>query len=272
MRILKSIHRTNNNNVFTIIIYDRESVSDPEIEFKCSDDFFKIKQEGAPDDPYKRIVPSSLSFTVLYGSPEYTTTQENAVQDFYNALTNSYEGRFYVTVTKAASSFAFMGKILPDVGDYLLDRYGDFVVTAIDGITDLQDIEYRPDTYTDLTAEDAIKTATFADHFRNILEKIDTVDFFKNVLNDANINYPLYSTANNWTEVNSVAGDIWQQVKVRNYWYEQISPTYRKYKSCWDALTDLLTGFNARVVYDGMYHFEQLGYMDNLPSNITTRR
>lgn len=58
MRILKSIHRTNNNNVFTIIIYDRESVSDPEIEFKCSDDFFKIKQEGAPDDPYKRIVPS----------------------------------------------------------------------------------------------------------------------------------------------------------------------------------------------------------------------
>lgn len=272
MRILKSIHRTNNNNVFTIIIYDRESVSDPEIEFKCSDDFFKIKQEGAPDDPYKRIVPSSLSFTVLYGSPEYTTTQENAVQDFYNALTNSYEGRFYVTVTKAASSFAFMGKILPDVGDYLLDRYGDFVVTAIDGITDLQDIEYRPDTYTDLTAEAAIQTATFADHFRNILEKIDTVDFFKNVLNDANINYPLYSTANNWTEVNSVAGDIWQQVKVRNYWYEQVSPTYRKYKSCWDALTDLLTGFNARVVYDGMYHFEQLGYMDNLPTNITTRQ
>lgn len=270
MRILKSIHRNNSNAVFTITIYDREAVSDPEIDFKCTPEFFKLKNEGSREDTFKRIIPASLTFTVLYGCADYSTEQDVAITQFYDDLTNSYEGRFYVTVTGMGETL-FRGKILPDVGDYLVNGYGDFVVTGIDGITDLMDIEYRPTGYTDLLSEFAIKTSTFNEHFIDIIQRIDTIQFFKEYLNASSIAISLLATANNWTGSNSVAGDIFAQVKVRNYWYEKIGTgSYRKYQSCWDVLTDLLTGFNACMRYDrGRYYIEQLTIQDNNPGDIT---
>lgn len=270
MKILKSVHRNNSNAVFTITIYDKEAVSDPEIEFKCTPEFFKLKNEGSREDTFKRIIPASLTFTVLYGCADYSTEQDVAITQFYDDLTNSYEGRFYVTVTGMGETL-FRGKILPDVGDYLVNGYGDFVVTGIDGITDLMDIEYRPTGYTDLLSEFAIKTSTFNEHFIDIIQRIDTIQFFKEYLNASSIAISLLATANNWTESNSVAGDIFAQVKVRNYWYEKIGTgSYRKYQSCWDVLTDLLTGFNAFMRYDrGRYYIEQLTIQDNNPGDIT---
>jgi len=269
MRILKSQHKNNSGAVFNIMIYDSEATTNPEIEFKCGPDFFKLKNEGSTEDTFKRIIPSSLTFTVLYGCPDYSTEQDEAVTQFYNDLTNSYEGRFYIQVTGMGQTL-FRGKILPDVGDYLVHGYGDFIVTAIDGITDLKGIEYRPTGYTDLTSEFAIQTKTFNEHFLDIIERIDTIIFFKELFNSSSIAISLLATANNWTETYSVAGDIFSQVKVRNYWFEQITPSYRKYQTCWEALTDLLTGLNCRICYErGRYYVEQLTIQDNIPSNIT---
>lgn len=271
MIVLKSIFTNNSGKTLTISIYDRDATESTDIEFDCDPDFLKYRWEGAANDPYKRIIPAAVEFVVLTGCSDYTEEQNDAIAAFYDGVSNSYEGRYYISVS--GGGFSFRGKILPDVGDFLLEEIGDFVITAIDGITDLKDIEYRPEDYSDLVAADAIKTDTFATHTRNILNKIDTVQYFMELLHANSIAFPLYSTSNNWTETNSIAGDIWRQVKVRNYWYEQKSETYRKYQSCWDVLTDMLTGFNARMIYDnGVYHIEQLGYMDNNPVDIVTRQ
>ncbi len=49
------------------------------------------------------------------------------------------------------------------------------------------------------------------------------------------------------------------------YFKQDEGKAYREYESCYNALTDLLTGFNMRGYFsDGAYHFEQLGYQDNL--------
>lgn len=266
MKILKSTHRNNSGLLFTITIYDREAVTSPEIVFLCGPDFVKIKTHGDRSDTFKRIIPASAEFTIMTGCEVYTTEQEDAIAEFYFNLTNSFEGRFYVTII-AGTDMLFQGKILPDVGDYLISQYGDFAVTAIDGITDLQDIEYRPTDYTDLTPESAIQTYTFNEHFIDILQRIDSVLFFKEVYNSFSTSLSLLSTAANWTESQSITGDIFEQVKVRNYWFEKVGTgSYRKYRSCWEVLTDLLTGFNARMYYArGRYNVEQISYADNNP-------
>ena len=270
MIVLSAIHKNNSDRVYTIRIHDREFAGpDSTTEFKCDPYFFKFKNEGDDNDPYKRIIPSSLEFTVLTGSVEYTETQKTAIATFYEGLTNSYEGRYYVEVM-SVGLVIFRGKILPDVGDYLLENIGDFIVVAIDGLTDLKNIQYRPTTYSDLLPTDNIKTISFADHFTDILLRLEALQFFKDryladIMPGDSTSYPIFSYATNWIDESiDFARPLLDQLMVRNYWFEQKNKTYRVYENCWDVLTDLLTGLNARLYWNnGMYHMEQLGYMDN---------
>jgi hypothetical protein len=277
MIILTAKYTNNSGSTFWIRIYDREATEEKTTEFDCGPEFFSLKSEGSRTDTFKRIIPKTLQFKVLTGCYDYTTTQNTEIAAFYEALTTSFEGRFFVTVTRGGDML-FRGKILPDVGDFLMNEIGDFVITAIDGITDLQNREYRPTDYSDLVPESAIKTYTFNEHFIEMIRRIDTVEYFAELLAGSSIGISLLATANNWTAENpdhatlgnSVAGDIFEQVMVRNYWFEKKSDSYRKYQSCWDALTDILTGFNAVMYYDqGRYYVEQRSIQDNAPGSIT---
>jgi len=271
MIILTSKYTNNSGSTFWIKIYDREATEPRTTEFDCGPEFFTLKHEGDKNDTFKRIIPATAQWKILTGCYDYTETQVTDIAAFYEDLSSSFEGRFYVTL-QHGSDVIFRGKILPDVGDFLMNDIGDFVLTAIDGITDLQDIEYRPTGYSDELAEFAIRTWTFNEHFIDIVMRIDTVSYFREYLAASSVVMRLISTASNWTESYYLSGDLWDTVKVRNYWYEQKSPSYRKYKSCWEALTDLLTGMNAICYYDrGRYYIEQRSVQDNNPEDITYR-
>lgn len=252
---------------YRISIYDTELVANENTPFVCDPYFFRIKFEGSQDDTFKRIIPSNVQFTVLFDVPSYTIAQNNAIKAFYEDLASSYEGRFYVRVQKGKTlgniKYIFYGKVLPDIGDLVLGDIKDFTVTAIDGLTDLKDIEYRPTAYSDLLPEFSIQTKTFNAHFLDILKRIDTIQYFNTFGYGGNI---LFTTSAGWTVAEGNPSlDLFNQIRVRNYWFEQKTPSYRKYQSCYSVLEELLTGLNARLYYaDGIYHFEQLGNQDQL--------
>ena len=264
--ILTASHKTLNGSTFTVKIWDSQATTNSTNLMTLAPPFFTVRTEGDRNDPFKKIHPANASFTILTGIPE---TNEN-VMEFYFALTQSAEGRFFVEIFKGPGNVAiFRGKILADAGDRLFNKYGDFEVTAICGLTDLKDIEFRPTGYSDLTPEFAIKTNTFVEYFYDILKSNKVVQFFKEIYHGNSQVYQLMTTMANWIESNSESGDIFAQVKMRNYYYEQKTPTYRKYKSCFEVLEDLLTGFVSRMSYsNGLYHVTQLSYMDNADPDI----
>lgn len=268
---LRSKDVNNSGLISNIYIYDRELEASTFDTFITTPEFYKINFEGDRNDPFKRIIPAKASINILTGLNHYTVGQQAAIMSFYEDLVNSYEGRFYIRITRGEGLgnifTVFTGKILPDIGDFVLSNISDFTITAIDGLTLLKDIEYRPTGYSDLTAEFAIRTIKFKDHFLDILKRNDVVEYFNGAI--ALGNTVFMTTSGNWTESLSDTGDIFNQVRVRNYWFEQKTPTYRKYQNCYDVLNDLLTGFNARLFYsNGVYHIEQLGYQDNLTPTI----
>lgn len=261
---ITSTYRSVQGAKYKILVYDREFSGD-EVEMDTYAEV--LTHEGNPDDPFKRISPVRFSFTMVLNSTNYDETTRESVVAFYLDLISAYEGRFYITVRQntLSGTILFRGKIIADIGDLQLNFYKDVKITAIDGLTSLKDIEFRPTDYTDLVAEYAIKLSTFVEIFTDLLMRTDVNQFF---YVDTSLNATgdvLFSTANNWTETNSDAGDIWAQVKKRNTWFEQKSETYRKYKNGWDVYNIVLTGYNARIIFsDGVYHIEQIGYLDNL--------
>lgn len=262
---LRASHRDLAGTVRTIFIYDRELETASTDVVICTDDFYSLKVEGDEKDPFQTILPASCTFTIFTEHPTYTEAQREAIFLFYEDFTNSYEGRFYVRCQYGEDlgliKQEFYGKILPDIGEMVLDLFRTVTLTAICGITGLKDVEYRPEGYSDTDPEFAIRTDSFIEHFCAILRLNDVVDFFQNETNAYGLT--LFTTSGNWTESKSETGDIFKQVRVRNYWFEQVSPSYRKYASAWDVLSELLTGFVARCIYaDGHYHIEQLGYQD----------
>ena len=275
MIILTSKYTNNGGATFWIRIYDREATEPSTTEFDCGPEFFTLKYEGDKNDTFKRIIPATAQWKILTGCYDYTETQISDISAFYDNLSNSFEGRFYVVIQHGVNVI-FRGKILPDVGDFLMNDIGDFVLTAIDGITDLQEIEYRPTGYSDRVDVFATQLVSFNDDFMDIVTRIDTVSYFREVLAADSLKMRLITTANNWTfnPVELATGDdIFSRVMVRNYWFEQVNNgSYRKYKSCWEVLTDLLTGFNAICYYDrGRYYIEQRTVQDNNPEDITYR-
>lgn len=264
---LRCDHRDLSGAVRTLFIYDRELLSSQDNIVLCTSDFYSLKHEGDVNDPFKRIIPCNCQFTIFLKHPNYTEAEQDEVNLFFNDLITSHEGRFYVRCqygeTLGEIEQEFFGKILPDIGELTLDQWETVQITAIDGISGLKDVEYRPTGYTDLTPEFAIKTTKFKDHFIDIIKRNDVVQFFQETL--GSYNNVLITTSAFWTESKSVPGDIFNQVKVRNTYFEKVGKTYRKYKSCYEALEDLLTGFVARCIYaSGKYHIEQLPYQDNL--------
>lgn len=259
---LRCTHNTTNGDNYNIFIYDRDLEASTTDTFDAGPELFTIKWDGDRQDPFKRIVPSSCKFTVLM---KRDADDFDLLSTFYDDLVNSKEGRFYVRIIKLlplGSETVFLGKVLVDTSDKIIDYIEEFTIQCIDGLTDLKNIEYRPIGYVETSPEWAGKTITFVDHFIDILTRLDVVTYFNDAINWGNT--VLLTTSGNWTESQSVAGDIFNQVRVRNYWFEQKTPTYRKYKSCYDVLEELLTGFNARIYSaKGHFHVEQLGYQDN---------
>lgn len=252
---------------YRLIIYDRDYVGETITEFSMPRNGIVLNHEGDQNDPFKRICPTKLQWTMFLSLETYSSEQVTELESFYNDISTSYEGRFYCTLREnvIGGTVMFRGKILPDIGELVLNGLGEIRFTAVDGLSVLKDVEYRPEDYSDLVAEEAIKTYTFNSHFQQILMKSDVNKYFyeDTILNG--VGDVLFTTAAFWTESKSEAGDIFQQVRKRNTYFKVVSQTYRKYFNCYDALVDLLTGFNARIIFsDGVYHVEQLGYLDNL--------
>lgn len=227
-----------------------------------------MSYQGQPDDPFKRIISTKYEVNIPLRLDEYSTTVLNELVDFYNDLSESPEGRFYITVRQllvSGSKLLFRGKVLSDINDLQLNYFKDLKITAIDGIEDLKSIEYRPTLFTDNLPLYTLEIYSFVEHMLAILKYSETNVFFyaDTALNGtADV---LLLCSPHWTESDQATGNVWAQVGVRNMWFEQVTPSYRRYKNCYDVLTEILNGFNARCFFsNGVYVIEQLSILDNL--------
>jgi hypothetical protein len=259
---ISAIYKGPKGDKYRILVYDK-NYGGTAVEVATYGEV--LTHEGNPDDIFKRINPSKFIFNIVMNATHYPGATRSAVVSFYDDLVNSYEGRFYITVRQheISGKILFRGKIISDVGEITLNYYNDFKITAICGLTQLKDIELRPAEYSDQVAADAVKLFRFTELFRDILKANDVNKFF---YEDTTLNAAgdvLFTCCNNWT-TNSSTGDVWYKTLKRNHWFTQVSPTYRKYANAWDVLDELLTGFNARLIFgNGIYRFEQLGALDN---------
>lgn len=264
--ILKSEFYDDYGLPWTINIWDKEADTFVgEIAYTPKGSII-LTDEGDDNDPFKRIIPKKLAWTILMHAHDYTTEQREAIFSFYSGLTTSPEGRYYVELIQDTKRI-FRGKILADVGDLTLDYHRALALTATDGMLQLKDVAYRPTDYDDKVPETLIKKLTFVEHITEILHRNDVIDFFYNqglFLGEI----PMFTTSGNWTTEVALdtPGDIFTYVAKKNTYFKQDEgKAYREYESCYNALLDILTGFNMRGYFsDGAYHFEQLGYQDNL--------
>jgi hypothetical protein len=222
-----------------------------------------VTMEGDVDNVFKRIVPATATFTVCLHSPNYTTGQRTELISFYDQLSTGPEGRFYVTLWQyiglAQSEMIFRGKIIADIGDLTLSIHRDLKITAICGLTDLRERELRIPAATVSEPLPFILPRTLPNIILEALKLSDVVKYF---WFDTGIaaSQPLFSSSINWESDQG----FWHEHSMRYYWYEQFSPTYFKYKNAFEVLRQIAEGFNCRLQASrGMWHLEQLGYMDD---------
>jgi hypothetical protein len=242
---------------YILNIYDTEGGGDG-VDFDITFGSVIISDEGDDNDPFKRVVPKICTWTMLLNSANYDASTASAVRSFYDELSNSYEGRFFCEVKRNDDSndVIFRGKILPDVGDLTLAMHEEFKVTAICGLKDLFNIEYKGKIEEGRYNDDPI---SFIEHFSNILKYNQVAEYFDGQ------GGPIFSTSQHWTcNFHDGSEDIWAFVHRRHTYYEQLSSTFRRYMFAGDVLTDLLTGFNARIYQSkGVFQIEQISYQDN---------
>lgn len=250
---------------YQINIYDREFSGDPTQIYVSGP---QLSHQGSPDDPFKRIVGAKFEVNIPLRLNEYNETVLDELVDFYEDLSVSPEGRFYLVVRQllvSGSNLLFRGKILADINDLQLNYFKDLKITAIDGIEDLKNIQYRPTEFTDGQPLHTLKIYSFVDHMLALLKYSETNKFF---YEDTALNGTadvLLLTSPHWTEQDQDTGNVWKQIGVRNMWFEQVTPSYRRYTNCYDVLTQILNGFNARCIFsNGLYIIEQLSILDNL--------
>lgn len=258
-------YNSSQNTVYRIYIYDREFSG---TATEVITDGGILTNEGDKDDPLKRIHPQKFEFTLLLNENSYTDPVKEDLVDFYVQLTQNPEGRFYLVFRQMLTSgtkLLFRGKILPDVGDLTLNYWKEVKLTAVCGLSDLKNIEYRPTEYTDnepLYSNDLI---AFKKHFVDLLMKSETNQFFyiDTALNGTADN--LMYNAIHWTEsLQTSGGNAWNLIGIKNMFFEQKTPSYRTYQNCEEVLTKIMNGFNARIISDsGIYKIEQLSYLDN---------
>lgn len=262
--ILRCRHRDLNDTLRQILIFDRDNTASDFIDFLTDEDFLEIESAGDVNNMHKTIISTTCRFSMIGKSSEYDEDTQTAIDNFINDLGNSYEGRYYVRVVYGEgfnmTSQEFIGKIIPEVGDTLLNDEEKLLIVATDGLSDLKNIEFRPLTYTDTTPELNTVKYSIKELVRDILLRNDVCEFFSNLFTTNMFTFSL-----NWEEtVSQLAGDLSSQMYLRNYWWEQKSPSYRKYQSCYEVLDDILTGLAARIYWaDGAWHVEQIGYQDN---------
>ena len=251
---LNTTYRADNGVIWSIRIMDLEAPIDQDYTFDTERPGAVITWEGDDNDPFKRIVPSKCVFNMLLTSPLYDVDTQVALTEFYFDLVSSYEGRFFVEV-KAGSDVKFVGKVLVDIGDLNLSFAQEIRITAIDTLTDLREIEFRPLDYNDTVPEGSIPKVSIKDLIIDILKRSDIAEQF---WNDTDI---FLQNCMNWREINQPSGtDPLAYALMRNHYYEQKSVVYRKYWSCFDALRDIMEGWNARCFYsNGMFRVEQFG-------------
>lgn len=245
---------------YQITIYDRDlSIGFGTVDFYTDKGSNVITDDGDDNDTFKRIITKKYSSIILLSADDYTPTQKTALVNFFNNLCNSPEGRFYIQINQG-SSIIFRGKILADIGDLTLNYHKELSITATDGISQLKGIDYKP-------TQGDNQLLSISQHISRILMKNDVANFFWSAA--FNQDDALFSTATFWicTEY-SGDDDILSVTHMYNHYYEPKSvgkQQYKKYWNCYDVLEDILTGFNARILFaDGMWHIEQLGYLDNL--------
>ena len=220
--ILKSEFYDDYGLPWTINIWDKEADTFVgEIAYTPKGSII-LTDEGDDNDPFKRIIPKKLAWTILMHAHDYTTEQREAIFSFYSGLTTSPEGRYYVELIQDTKRI-FRGKVLADVGDLTLDYHRALALTATDGMLQLKDVAYRPTDYDDKVPETLIKKLTFVEHLTEILHRNDVIDFFYNqglFLGEI----PMFTTSANWKyQYYSVFGthDIFTRVSMANTYFKQ---------------------------------------------------
>ena len=254
------------NVLYRIEIHDRESEVDEEWYFDTLVPGARIIWEGDDRDFYKRVVPMKCTFAMILNSPDSSTEGHAAILDFYNDLTSSEEGRFLVKVIEGENSpnlrrnVSFIGKILIDVTDLNLAPVREMQLTAICGLSDLKEVEYRPPGISDTAPAEYFAPIRITDHIIDILKRNDVVTYF---YDDT---MALLLTFARWRESNYAVGqDPFYRTYMRNHWWTQENRVYRKYHNCLAVLEELMEGFNARLFYSqGMFRVEQLSSKKNL--------
>lgn len=262
---LRLVHRFVDDNGIRYIIYIFDAESGLSYEyFATSRGSIVITDEGDDTDPYKRIVPKHLEFTMLLNWEKYTEAESAVILEFYNGLISAYEGRYYVALLEDGITGAplFVGKIISDVGELQATYIQEVKITAVCGISGLKNVQFRPTDYDDTVPAEMTRIYQFTRLFRDILRYNDVSKIFYEGSPIGSL--ALFTTSSNWTDIAMGSGNMFEQLYMRNHYYEEISKTYRKYDNCYDVLHDLLTGFNARMYWaNGSWHIEQLGYQDN---------
>jgi hypothetical protein len=252
--------RSIQDRIYKIEIHDKELPTDSPYEFDTLAPGPVITWEGDNNDFYKRIIPGKAQFNMLLTSPEYTINQGVAISEFYNDMSISREGRFFLRIIEGSlevEETIFIGKILADVGDLQLSPLRELTITAVDGMADLKDLEFRP--MEDTLLGQALPKS-FAYHIIDILQRNDVVDYFYGPEDT------ILQTYSRWKEIGQPSGtDPFQEVLVRNMWFRQVNQFFKRYENCSKVLTDILSGFNARIYFSrGYWRVEQISAKQSL--------
>lgn len=207
------------------------------VEFKVSSKGFEYRLEGENQNKYNPILPSSITFDMLvYASNE----------SFLDSLIDAQEERFTLKITKNGV-FWWAGFIINDVTIFEDVDYPYLAtITAVDGLTRLQAVDYKNG------ANDYTGRETIIQHLINCLNKINLTSFFGT---------KYLKTINTWFDANHTAGTdpLLQTTIDHGVFTKKDKNNNTKYTSCYDVLRHIAETFAARIYMSiGIWRFTQV--------------
>lgn len=211
-------------------------------EFKLTDGF-RLSLEGQNQKKYTPLLPSSVRFSFL-------VDQFN--EAFLAELVDATEEQHQVVIYRNLT-FYWAGFIVTDVVGFE-DMPHDYVasITAIDGLTRLQKIDYKNDAGQPYTGRQTLTTTIL-----QALKRVNLSQYFDTTYLRVIVN---------WFESNHLANtNPFDQTDVDARIFLKIDKNGNKsYKSCWQVLEAICTAFAARLMFsEGAYRLYQINEFEN---------
>lgn len=206
------------------------------------------------EDPICTVLASSLTFTV-----NILSTYQSAFNTFIDDLKTADEGRFMVEVVNSVGNLYWAGYIVTDQiakeDQDWADVVSYFVISAIDGIGRLKNIDYN-DAGTAYTGQ-----ASMHEHLFNVLGQVGTDGFY-----GPTDNY-LYVICN-WYEASMGAAgtdSAWELTYIdHDAFYSIDNEGNYEYMSCYDVLSQMCRIMLSRFyLANGVYRIDQISEYPN---------